>query len=261
LDSILNLEYPKELIELYWLVQDNDGTLEVLEDFRRRFEDKYAFIQILETDSIKDPDRPRIRNVVRNYNILVAYSHPLDLILIDSDNFPVKYLVKRLLMLRELGADIATGVTSFPRYINGKYYLGFSAKIREGDKVYYPLIEENGSIYLHKFIAHNVFRADITGFPSTLIKRELLKKHTFKLPDPNQFGGCDIEYSCRVRKEGYTILADYDLYVPHYVSHLIWEDKGDRYMLRAIFKKGELERKWMQLYKLGDRRLLRRHNK
>ena len=113
LNNITSLNYPKRLISLYFTVQGEDDTYDMIQDFKSQFKAAYNNIQIEKIELIREKHLPHIRNVVHCRNLLAQWSNPYPVLFVDHDNFPPPNTIARLQQNLELGASITAGVYVF----------------------------------------------------------------------------------------------------------------------------------------------------
>ncbi|RLG90277.1 MAG: hypothetical protein DRO36_06385 [Candidatus Hecatellales archaeon] len=236
--SLLKLDYPRDLISLYWTFQGDDESESLLYWFEKKYGKEYRKIRIKKFPLIRNTDRNHTYNIVRNRNWIIDASSPDLLLFIDHDNFPPPYTIKRLLINLNY-CDIATGV--YPFFQEGK--LGFTAFFLEGNSAYHLALHKEGNkLYFPSEILGERLYSDAIGTGTCMVKREVLDKVRFEVP-PNLMTE-DTYWSLRARKLGFKIISDFGLMVPHWGFKLIFgKDDGKRVEVKAYLSRRMNERR------------------
>jgi hypothetical protein len=219
--SLISLDYPKELLTLVFAVQGNDDTYLTLLDFKKQWRSRYHDIIIEQRDIIDVGDGAyhiNALNVCDQRNWLKNQTRD-DILFIGHDNFPAPNTIKRLLQAQMLGADIAGGVypftqhmglgfTSFFMLYDGKKRWHCTAILKHKDKLWFP-----NCLYGKRVWTWTV------GMDCTLIKRVVLDKIDYKISVSKEVTD-DVEYCYHAHEQGFNVLTDYGLWVPHWGYHI-----------------------------------------
>jgi hypothetical protein len=269
--SLVSLDYPKELISLYFTVQGDDGTYEALLDFKKIYSKYYRRIKIEKKKMIRGGLCPHMRNIVWLRNLIIEWSKPYDLVFIDHDVFPPKHRHKRLIEGHLLGGDIVAGVYAFYQ----KRRLGFTAYFKINDMYYHTGLGRSGDkIFFPTYILGKRFFSDAIGTGFSYISRKVLDVTKFHVPH-NLKRTEDVEFCMDAREKDFKIISDFDLVIPHWGFELSFIPHDDeKVQILAYFSKEMvLRREEMRIknvYRvLGDEPeeerctlyMLRRHNK
>ena len=207
LESICQLDFPKRLISIYWIINDNrDSSLAILQKFQEHFggiNGLYRNIQIEEINLKSPPDaRTSIRRQVIYQNLAYLRNKILDQFLksdnnylfsIDSDVYVKLDCLKRLL---ELDKDIVSAEI-FNDFNRGD--LGNTCKYISD-----PNHPQNNQ-YIHYKLREmpNTYRVDLTG-ACYLIKRKVIEANIRYGNDP--FGE-DKPFCEMIRAKGFEMWA------------------------------------------------------
>jgi len=212
LTSLVEFDYPKNLISLFFTVQGDDGTYEALQDFKRIYSKHYRKIKIVKKKMIRGGLCPHMRNIVWLRNLIVEWSKPYDLVFIDHDVFPPKHGLKRLIEGHLLGGDIVAGVYPFYQ----KKRLGFTAYFKINEMYYHTGLGRYGDkIFFPTYILGKRFYSDAIGTGFCYISRRVLNVLKFHVPR-NLKRTEDVEFCMDARERGFKIISDFDLVVPHW---------------------------------------------
>lgn len=218
IQALVKLDYPKELLSLYFPVQGEDDTYDMLQIFKDNYAGKYASINMA-----KRPDITEAKNywhllhlnVCAQRNWILEQSKPQDVLFIGHDNFCPPNTVNRLLEGKALGADIIAGVypflwegglafTSFFKLKNGEHDTGLH-DIKK--KMWFP-----DCLYGHRAWTYT------TGMDATLVRRKVLDAIPFQCDaDRGEQGWSDdVEFCYSAQQKGFTVMTDYGLFVRHW---------------------------------------------
>ena len=233
--ALTKLDYPKKLLSLYFTVQGEDETWELLDTFKSTYKQRYNKIVLARSSmaaGAKNPRQAKIMNIALSRNVIVAKSAPLNLLFIDSDNFPPRNTISRLLTGMALGADIPSGVypcvSTDADIVGGvsPYYnpdqdvrgLGFSATFQFGNNTSQGLTSKNGKIWFESCLLGRRAWVAWLGMGTTLIHREVLDEVRFvSTPELVDKYWSEDTYFCKTAGEhGFKVMADYGLMVPHW---------------------------------------------
>lgn len=219
--ALTRLDYPKQLLSLFWTVQGDDDTWNLLESFKATYRHRYNKIvasQIPTAKGARTSQQAKYMNIALSRNVIVAKSAPLDLLFIDSDNFPPPSTIKRLTTGMTLGGDIVGGV--YPYYMPDPDVegLGFSATFKLGNKHPQGLTSKNGKIWFASCLLGRRAWVGWLGMGTTLISREVLGEIKFvSTPELVDNHWSEDTYFCKTAGEhGFKVMADYGLMVPHW---------------------------------------------
>jgi len=216
--ALTKLDYPKELLHLYFPVQGEDDTYNLLCTFKEHYEDKYASIVV-----VKRPDITEAKNywhllhlnVCAQRNWIVENSNPLDVLFIGHDNFIPPNTIRRLLEGKALGGDIIAGV--YPFLWEGG--LGFTSffKLKNGEHDT-GLHDINKKMWFPECLYGHRAWTFTTGMDATLVQRKVLDALPFQCnPERGQKGWSDdVEFCYAAYEKGFKIMSDYSLWVPHW---------------------------------------------
>ena len=212
-DSLIHLDYPKNLLSLYFPVQGEDDTYQLLQDFKDTYHRHYAAIHIVQRPTTThgvDQHQIGMTNIVAQRNWIREHAKPLDVLFIGHDNFVPPHTVKRLLDGKALGADIVGGVYAF--YSRG---LGFTSFFHLQDGSHdTALISENGALYFPECLMGKRAWTWTTGMDTTLVRREVLD--TIDFTATSSEWSDDVEYCYKAQADGFKVMTDYGLFVTHW---------------------------------------------
>jgi hypothetical protein len=218
LKHVYALDYPKNLMSLFFLVTGKDSTWNTLQQFKKLSGNQYAKIKIQRIKNFAGGEHTQVRNIALCRNTFVKMSNPLDIVFLDGDTFPPPQMINRLKGCISLGADVSGGI--FPHLVNSSRELrvAFYAFIREGGQSWYysPQTDrvDNGMLYLktdNRFW-NNRFWVDSIGGGIFYVKREVLNKIPFKLEE----GSEEVSFCFHARDLGYKVMIDTGLYCRHW---------------------------------------------
>jgi len=205
IESLCHLDYPKELLSFYFLVNDStDATLSILQKFKENLESFYRSIVIEELNLNAVPDaRTSIRRKVIYGNLAFLRNKILDRFLatdneylfsIDSDIVVHPDCLKKLLEADKdlISAEVANDF--------GKGHIGNTMRFISDPK--HP---ENGQ-YLHYKLREQpeIYEVDLTG-AVFLVKRDIIKLSNAKyFNDPL---GEDKKFCEIIKKAGYKLFS------------------------------------------------------
>lgn len=220
LQSITSLDYPRHMMSLYFTVQGNDKTYDIMKDFESGFRGEYKKIRVKRIEQSLAKKIPQIHNVVHCRNLLVNWSDPNPVFFIDHDNFPPPMTIRRLQQSLEIGASMAAGVYVF--YKRDKMnpdlegMINFTAFFLENNSMGSLGLSNRG---MEGILPAEIFSkrmwTDAVAMGSTFIKRELLNKYRFFVPDTANMSD-DTAYCMKVREGGHKFIADFGLLIPHW---------------------------------------------
>ena len=220
LQAVTSLDYPRELTSLYFTIQGNDSTYDVMEEFKSRFKDEYRKIRIGKINRIKGGKLPHIQNVVKCRNILRRWSNPDPVFFIDHDNFPPPNTIKRLKRNLELGASMTAGVYVFykrdkenPHHEGVVNFTAFF--LLNGTMGAMGLSDRGMEGVLPAEIFEKRMWVDAVAMGSTLMTREILDEYDFIVPEGNTMSD-DTAYCLRASETGHKFIADFGLIIPHW---------------------------------------------
>jgi len=246
------LDYPRDLMSLFFTIQGDDNTFDTMKMFRDQFSDEYRRIKIKRVKQVKGGILPHVRNVCQCRNLLAKWSNPLPTFFIDHDNFPPPVSIRRLQHDLELGADIAAGIYAFcQRDKDGeqKPRIRFTAFfIVDGDYYHIALSHAGRRGYLARQLMGKRFWADSVAMGTTLIRREVLDKVRFEVPWENIKRTDDTHFCINALKHGFKIIADFGLFVPHWGFNLrFFKPEGNRVPVEADVSPEMADRRtWME---------------
>lgn len=201
LNHIFNINYPKKLITLSFIINDShDNSLNLLLNFKNQHQNEYNKI-IVETHNFnmpKDIRHNRLSNKIYKRiadvrNIFLSYIDDEDYVFsVDSDILVPKDILNCLL---EDNKDIV------------------SALVYNDEKKIYPniLINNNGNIVHYiGFPKNSLFEVDITG-AVYLLKSEVCKKVKYDY----HYLGEDVPFCFNAKKLGYKIWCDSRIICDH----------------------------------------------
>lgn len=222
--SLTKIDYPKHLISLYFPVQGEDATLELVENFRDIYKKEYNSITVQKRPTITkaaECKHARLTNICTQRNWILDKSKPLDLLFIGHDNFPPPNIVWRMLESKELGADIAGGFYAF--YSKG---LAFTSFYRDKDSVHHTgLVTFKGKMWFPTCMIGKRVWSFTTGMDATFIRRRVLDKIVFTILSSAKSD--DVEFCYKAQAERFKVLTDYALYVKHWGYRVeFFEDNG-----------------------------------
>ena len=220
LHSVTCLDYPRDLMSLYFTVQGDDGTIDIMKRFKAEFSDEYRKIKLKKMKQVRHGDLPHVRNVVFCRNNLVKWSKPDPVIFIDHDNFPPPVAVKRLLDTAKHGGDISAGVYVFYQRDKGNPdglgRVGFTAfYIHEGIYYHSTLDRPGAEGYFSAILLGRRVWVDATSMGTTLIQRKVFNDVKFTIPWGLNMTD-DTRFCIDAGLAGYKIIADFGLFVPHW---------------------------------------------
>lgn len=220
LRHITLLDYPRRLMSLYFTVQGDDKTNDVMNEFKSQFSGEYRRIKVERVEQVRDVDCPQIRNVVRCRNLLVNWSKPAPVFFIDHDNFPPPIAIKRLQQNLELGASVTAGVYVFYKQDKKNPHLEGAVNFT----VFFLVNGTMGSAGLSDRGMEGVLPtelfgkrmwADAVAMGSTLMTREVLDECQFIVPQGNTMSD-DTAYCMKAKQTGHKFIADFGLLIPHW---------------------------------------------
>jgi len=215
--ALTKLDYPKELISLYFPVQGEDETDEMVLMFKDQYEHKYKSITTVKrpvfTEGISRYHCMCV-NVCSQRNWIVEQSKPLDLLFIGHDNFLPRDAINRLLTCKAYGADIMAGVYAF--YAGG---LGLTSFFKMDDTRYTTgVLQENGKLWVPTcLLGHKVWTAT-AGMDSTFVRREVLNENSFEIKATLADSGWsdDVKFCSNAIEKGFKVMTDYGMFVEHW---------------------------------------------
>lgn len=215
--ALTQLDYAKRNLSLYWTVQGHDETWNLLSAFKRAYAKHYKNITLMRSykvDGAQNATQAKIMNISAARNIIRQRSDPHDLLFIDSDIFPPRNCIQRLLEGRQMGADIISGVYPYCLPLDIRR-LGFSATIHHGDQ---GLTMQDGDIYFDAGLMGTRQWIKYCGMGLSLIRRRVLDKLMFMASPEliDSYWGEDTYFCKRADKLGFRIMADYGLFAKHW---------------------------------------------
>jgi hypothetical protein len=207
LESITHLEYDKKRVVLFFLVNDSeDGTLSILDSFRRESINDYADIIVVNRNyNFTDCDRnlgrtpEKFEHFTKIRNDWISLVRYLDLDYIFSVDSDVLVPKNSLASLIKNNKDICSMVLH-----NSNALGGYGKDIT--NLFVFSGVYEN----LIKYPQDSLFQVDVTG-SAYLIKRKVLDQVEYKShPLGEDFGFCIFAKQC-----GFEIWCDSSLYGEH----------------------------------------------
>jgi len=256
-EGLLNLDYPKKMLNL--LFADNgstDQTKKVLLAFLQEHEHLYHSVKLLEVERHQTSDKNiQISHVM---NALFKYSEPYDIVNIDSDIIPPPDTLWKLLLLRRLGADIATGITIVLRNTIPAPNV-YSYKTSTG-RFYFPNWLEFIDNKLALVFPREFFYVNACGSCLIFISRDVLNLLRFSTNQKEKMlsiMSSDVFFTFSATKLGLKILVDPTLIATHLskvsiaLESIITEDKV---IIKTAFKKPNdpnIAKAWLQSLQRG----------
>jgi len=216
LTSVLQYDWPHDLTSLYFTVQGDDATYDVMKTFKETYGDIYRRIKVKRVKQVKGGELPHVRNVTQCRNLLVKWSKPDIVFFNDHDNFNPPISIKRLYDGIRLGADAAAGIYFFSQMDEEtqRQMATFTAFfLHEGTMRGLTLRGMSGLFPLEIF-NHRLWM-DAVSFGCFLAKRELLDKQKFFVPYGTTLTD-DTAFCLKAREKGFRFIADFGLLVPHW---------------------------------------------
>lgn len=218
LTHVINYDYPKDLLSLYFTVQGKDGTYDTLKEFKAKFGDEYRKIKFKREKQVRGRNMPHVFNLVRLRNTLIKWSKPDTVFFNDHDNFNPPVSIKRLREGLALGASIAAGPYAFfqkdPSEKKGK--ISFTTFYLKEDKKLYALTLQGG---LKGYFPLEMFGkrmwVDAVACGCTMMSRELLDELQFFVPHETSMSD-DTAFCLKAREMGHRIISDLGLFVQHW---------------------------------------------
>jgi len=216
LNHVLLYDWPRDLVSLYFTVQGDDATYNVMKEFRGTHGDSYRKIKVKRVKQVKGGELPHVRNVTQCRNLLVKWSKPDMVFFNDHDNFNPPVSIRRLYDGIRLGADGAAGIYFFSQVDEEtkKLMATFTAFfLHEGTMRGLTLRGMRGAFPLEIFSRR--LWMDAVSFGCFLAKRELLDKQRFFVPYGTTLTD-DTLFCLKAREKGFRFIADFGLIVPHW---------------------------------------------
>jgi cellulose synthase/poly-beta-1,6-N-acetylglucosamine synthase-like glycosyltransferase len=224
LSALTKLDYPPELISLYFTVQGKDGTYDYMKDNFvpwAKEQKGYHKIKIKRVKQVQSGELPHVRNVVHCRNLLASWSRPDPVFFIDHDNFPPSETLSRLRQTALYGGDISAAVYVFFQSQSERAddigRLGFTLFFIENeDDFYYFTLDRDGKRGLiPEKVVNRRIRCDAVSMGTTLVQREVLDKVKFFIPWGTTMTD-DTAYCVEAGKHGFNIISDFSLFIPHW---------------------------------------------
>jgi cellulose synthase/poly-beta-1,6-N-acetylglucosamine synthase-like glycosyltransferase len=237
LQSVLELDYPKELIDIYWIVNNSsDNSLLMLESFRDQFVDSYNSITIAVLNDKTIPNDTRTQEIRRQHtydwlaklrNMMLDKCVALDcdyLLSSDCDILLNAGTIQRLMSHDQhcVSALVYNGYLHRPKGVGPNYSPIENAHLypnclvwNEDEKIYKHIRSRRTSnpelnTYGHLLVVH------FTG-ACILISKELASKARY-----SYFNRGEDEPFCRMaREKGYNVFCDVSLLNAHIMSPLL----------------------------------------
>ena len=216
LGHVLRYDYPKDLLSLYFTVQGNDETYDILKEFKEGYGSEYRKVKFKRVKQVKGGDLPHVRNVVQCRNMMAEWSKPDMVFYNDHDNFNPPVSIKRLLEALALGASGAGGVYVFYQRNEEEEHgrIGFTSFfLHEGTMHHFALEGTKGSLPLEMFGRR--MWMDSVSCGCFLVKRELLDELKFFVPVGTSMTD-DTAFCLKAREMGHKFIADFGLLVRHW---------------------------------------------
>jgi cellulose synthase/poly-beta-1,6-N-acetylglucosamine synthase-like glycosyltransferase len=216
-DSILNLDYPKKLLDL--ILVDNgssDNTYRLLKHFCKSYSKKYRRIQVLEKKNRVKHTKAFLTtawNAALVRNLIVDNTGSEDIIFVDSDCLIPPYSIKRLIGGAEMGGDIIGGITVMKLKVKHPTITAFTYT-ESGIGANIGLINEKIplTLLLPAWLFGKRWLVTVVGTGLSYYKRKVLDKVKFELdPEINE----DVNLCTRANELGFRVVADFGLWYEH----------------------------------------------
>lgn len=248
LHHLTTLDYPQDLISLYFTVQGNDKTLDVMKYFRDQFSDAYRKIKVKKMKMLQGGDLPHVRNVVMCRNNLIQWSRPDPILFIDHDNFPPRPSIHRLRITARHGGDISAGIYVFYQTdkldTQRRRRVGFTCFFIFDGLYYYASLDQHGPIgsFSADILGRRVF-CEAVSMGTTLIQRNVLDDIKFTVPWGTEQTD-DTTFCLEAGKHGYKCIADFGLLVPHwgFNEEILKIENGRAYLKIGVSREMEARR-------------------
>ncbi len=221
ISALTKLDYPDEMISLYFTVQGDDDTLNYMRNTIipwMKKNRKYKRIKLDKVKQVKGGKLPHVRNVTHCRNLMIKWSNPDPILFIDHDNFPPPETVHRLRQTAMYGADIVGGVYVFfqSKREDDEGMLGFTTFFIHDGTYYYLTLDRSGvKGLLDAKIIGSVLRCEAVSMGATYIKRHVFNKQKFYVPYGTTMTD-DTAFCLKAVEQGIKIVSDYGLFVPHW---------------------------------------------
>lgn len=219
----MNLDYPKECLNLLWADNDSiDRTKGVLSDFLNKHGNRYSSVKLLDVPRLSQTDKKdfQIANVM---NALFEHAKT-DIINIDSDILAPSDSIRKLLFMNKLyKANICGGITAFIIPQKGKLIPVINAFMFDlqskclGNMAQY-FLNQNGALNL-PFMKIEV---DSCGFALCFIEKRVFKQlkchvdSNDRMSHNQDFFPCvDIQFCLDAKLLGFHVMIDTSLYFRH----------------------------------------------
>jgi hypothetical protein len=220
LEAIRLLDYPRKLLSLYFTIQGNDRTYNIMQEFKAGLGAEYRKIRIERVEQLKGGRIPHIQNVVRCRNLLAEWSSPDPVFFIDHDNFPPPNSLKMLQQNLEINASISAGVYVFykrdKRNPDNEGMINFTAFFFINGTLGSLGLNERGT---EGILPSEIFKqrmwVDSVAMGATLMTRDILDEYRFIVPSGNVMSD-DTAYCLQAGQNGHRFIADFRLIIPHW---------------------------------------------
>ena len=217
LDAFLHMDYPKELISVFFLVNDSqDATFKICELFKKRYNTLYRSIELLEftyeaaidrrstgTEALY-PHFARLKNVVRGAFINSRCDYWLQ---VDSDSPVEKNTLKQLLRHK---VHYVAGTCNVDRNLQGKT-LSNVMRLQKGSISKYDRVTY---AEMGKLKDGELLKVDWVG-GIVLMSRTLAERCCYNVIEKEHNDTLGL---CRIAQRlGYSIYVDPSVYLKHYM--------------------------------------------
>lgn len=224
LSCLLNLDYPKECLNLLWADNGSiDKTKGLLSDFLKKHGKEYNSFKLLDAPRLSQTDKKdfHIANIM---NALFKHAET-NIINIDSDICAPSDSIRKLLFMNKVhNANICGGITAFLILQKGVLVpvlnaFMFDWKSREcfGNVAQYYR-KQNGSVHV-PFVKIEV---DSCGFALCFIEKRILRQLRCRVYSGDEFfHKCevfpcvDIQFCLDAKLLGFTVMVDTSLFFKH----------------------------------------------
>lgn len=218
LHHLLNLDYPKKKLHLYFDLERKDSkVIQIVKFFADTYSEKYASIDVnINKRRVKRKTHllTGMANLTRARNRIAKASNPYDLVFFDHDIYAPSQTLKRLIKGTLLGAGIVGGIYVMPvRTKRGvETILCLCMYRKKSGERNFGVLEQRGASFIPTFMMGKRIQVEGVGAGCMYITRKVLNDLKFK---ENIEMAEDLDFCLRAGEKGYLVYADYGLWVTH----------------------------------------------